>query len=66
MANNVERCGTMALHDHLMRTDPAYAEARSRSEEHHWACHSPRKVVAGSTDEVLDVQEAGFSVFRSL
>jgi len=26
----------MALHRHLLRTDPDYASARARSEEHHW------------------------------
>src|SRR3712207_8257041 len=31
-----EPCGTMALHRHLLRTDPDYASARARSEEHHW------------------------------
>jgi hypothetical protein len=33
----IRSCGTMAVHERLLRTDPAYAAARARSENAHWA-----------------------------
>jgi Pregnancy-associated plasma protein-A len=32
----VRTCGTMAVHERLLRTDPAYMAARNRSENAHW------------------------------
>ncbi len=32
----MEPCGTMALHPRLLGTNPDYATARARSEQHHW------------------------------
>ena len=36
----VRMCGTMSVHERLLRTDPAYAAARERSENAHWEARS--------------------------
>src|SRR5688572_16230635 len=55
MANRVERCGTMALHDHLIRTDPSYGQARRRSEAHHWRVRHGGERAARSGITVIPV-----------